>query len=162
MGKLISLPGYMYENKGNPIVYIRNIGVLGNSSGYDFTRGLNVESELVFDKRFPDAFTNKEFAQKLKEMDVDTIDVVGVDGDHDLRLVLQLQQHPDLVVGRKAGQHTGGVVVVKQLAPEFQVQLAPKGIDAFANAGGLQMNVFLAVKTDPFHGRPPSRFGYTE
>ena len=81
-GLLDAVNARIYEAKklNVPIVYIRNIGVLGNSSGYDFTRGLNVESELVFDKRFPDAFTNKEFAQKLKEMDVDTIDVVGVDG----------------------------------------------------------------------------------
>ena len=63
-----------------PIVYIRNIGVLGNSSGYELACGLHVESGLVFDKRFPDVFTNKEYAQKLKEMDVDNIDVVGVDG----------------------------------------------------------------------------------
>ena len=63
-----------------PIVYIRNIGVLGNLDGYELASELHVESELIFTKRFPDAFTNKEFAQKLKEMNVDTINVVGVDG----------------------------------------------------------------------------------
>ena len=63
-----------------PIVYIRNIGVLGNIDGYELASELHVESELIFTKRFPDAFTNKEFAQKLKEMNVDTINVVGVDG----------------------------------------------------------------------------------
>ena len=70
-------------------------------------------------------------------------DVVCVDGDHDFRLILQLQQHADLVVRRKARQHPGRVVIVEQLAAEFQIQLAAELRDALANALGLKLNVLL-------------------
>ena len=79
------------------------------------------------------------------------LDVVGIDGDHDFRLIPELQQHLDLVVRRKAGQHAGGMVIVKQLAAELQIQLAAKGLDALANARRLQLNVLLTVETDLFH-----------
>ena len=50
--------------------------------------------------------------------------VVRADRDHDLHIVAQLLEHPNLAVGLKAGQHAGGVVVVEELAAEFQIQLA--------------------------------------
>ena len=50
--------------------------------------------------------------------------VTGADGDDDLHVVLQGLQHPDLAVRLEARQHAGGVVVVKQLAAELQIQLA--------------------------------------
>ena len=49
--------------------------------------------------------------------------VVCRDGDDYLRLVLHLKQHFHLTVGLKAGQNAGGMVVVKQLAAEFKIQL---------------------------------------
>ena len=50
--------------------------------------------------------------------------VTGADGDDDLHVVLQGLQHPDLAVRLEARQHAGGVIVVKQLAAELQIQLA--------------------------------------
>ena len=50
-------------------------------------------------------------------------DVLSVDDDNDLGLILQLQQHLQLGIGLEAGQHAGGVVVIEQLAAEFQIQL---------------------------------------
>ena len=61
-------------------------------------------------------------------------DVLGADDDHDLGLCLQLQQHLQLGIGLKARQHAGGVVVVKQLAAKFQIQLVVKLRNAFTDA----------------------------
>ena len=63
----------------------------------------------------------------------------------------------DLVVGGKAGQHAGGVVVVKELAAEFQVELAAEVFDALADSRGLETDVLLTVETDFVHG-PSSLF----
>ncbi len=52
------------------------------------------------------------------------LNVGGVDGNDHLHLILHLQQHSQLGVGLEAGQNTGGVVVIIQLAAEFQIQLA--------------------------------------
>ena len=79
------------------------------------------------------------------------LDVARADGDDDLRLIAQLQQHLDLVVRLKARQHARGVVIVEELAAEFQIQLAAELADAFADALGLQADILLAVKTDFSH-----------
>ena len=56
--------------------------------------------------------------------------VRGVDGDDQLRLVGHLQQHPQLAVRGKAGEHSGGVEVVEELSAEFQVQFVAELADA--------------------------------
>ena len=61
-------------------------------------------------------------------------DVLGADDHHDLGLAFQLQQHLQLGIGLKARQHAGGVVVVKQLAAKFQIQLVVKLRNAFTDA----------------------------
>ena len=78
-----------------------------------------------------------------------------VDGDDDLGLVRQLQQHPELAVRGKAGKHAGRVVVVKQLPAELQVQLVPKLADALPDVFRLHFQVFLVVKSNS-HILPPS------
>ena len=83
------------------------------------------------------------------------LDVAGADGDDDLRLILELKEHLDLVVRFKAGQHTRSVVVVKELAAEFQIQLAAKLPDALPDALGLQADVLVAVKADSLHMPSP-------
>ena len=87
-------------------------------------------------------------------------DVVAVDDDDDLRLVFELLQHDDLVVGRKAGQHARGVKVVEQLAAEFEVEFAAEFFDALVDAFRLHCQILFAVKTYFVHKTstfPPSR-----
>ena len=84
------------------------------------------------------------------------LDVPGVDDHDDLRLVLHGEEHPHLAVRLEAGEHPGGVVVVKELAPELQVQLAPELADALPDVGGLGLQVHGVVKADlVFHLYPP-------
>jgi len=79
------------------------------------------------------------------------LDVRGVDGDDDFRLILELQQHLHLAVGLEAGQHARGVIVVEQLAAELEVQLAAEGVHSFEDPLGLKLEIFFIVKTDLVH-----------
>ena len=87
--------------------------------------------------------------------DLVLLDVSGVDGDDDLRLVLQLLQHADLAVWLESGQHPGGVVVVKQLAAELQIQLSAELRDAVPDVLRLHLQVLLVVKADFCQGDLP-------
>ena len=77
-------------------------------------------------------------------------DVLGADDDDDLGLLLELQQHLQLGVRLKAGQHAGGVVIIEQLAAEFQIQFIVKLLDALA-VGSVLGAVILSLvkKTQP-------------
>ena len=73
-----------------------------------------------------------------------------VDGNDDLRLLLELQQHLHLAVRLEAGQDARGVIVVKKLAAEFQIELAAEMRDALQDPFGLQLQILLIVKSN-FH-----------
>ena len=55
--------------------------------------------------------------------DLVLFDVSRIDGNEDFGLVSHLKEHTKLAVRCKAGQDPGGVVVVKKLSSEFQIQL---------------------------------------
>ena len=55
----------------------------------------------------------------------------------------------------ETGKNTGGVIVVKELAAEFQIELASELIDALPNARRLGLQILLIVKTDGFHRGSP-------
>ena len=74
-------------------------------------------------------------------------DVLGADDDDDLGLLLELQKHLQLGVRLKAGQHAGGVVIVEQLAAEFQIQLIVKLLDALADMLRLHRKISVVVKS---------------
>ena len=81
----------------------------------------------------------------------------GVDGNDDFRGIPQLQEHADLAVRREAGENSGGVIVVEELAAEFQIELAAELLDALPDPGGLGIQIHLVVKANQFpHGSPPS------
>ena len=56
-------------------------------------------------------------------------DVAGADDHDDFRLLFQLEQHFQLAVRQKARQNTACVVIVEQLAAEFEIQLAAEFFD---------------------------------
>ncbi len=90
------------------------------------------------------------------------LNIAGVDGDDDLHVVLQLLKHPDLAVRRKARQHPGGMVIVKQLAAEFQIQLAAELVNPLLDLLRLCGEVFLIVEPDGSHDdRPFTYFRHT-
>ena len=60
-------------------------------------------------------------------------DVLGADNDDHLGLILQLQQHLQLGIGLEARQYAGRVVIIEQLAAEFQIELVVKFLDALAD-----------------------------
>ncbi len=63
-----------------PVVYVRNTGRSGKDENFDLAEGLLIESDCVFKKRLPSAFSNADFEMFLNKMNVETINVVGVDG----------------------------------------------------------------------------------
>ena len=79
------------------------------------------------------------------------LDIIRRDGDDYLRIVLHLEQHPHLAVRPEAGQNTGGVVVVKQLAAEFKVQLAAELRYPVTDILRLQLHIFGVVKSYLIH-----------
>ena len=79
------------------------------------------------------------------------LNVVGVDCDDDFRLFLELDQHTHLAVWQEAGQHTGSMEIIEQLAAEFKVQLAAEIVHTFFDPGGLQRQIFFIVKSNSFH-----------
>ena len=74
-----------------------------------------------------------------------------VDDDDDLHLVAEGPEHLHLAVGLEAGQDPGRVIVVEELAAEFQIELAAEGVDPLADVLGLEPHVLVVVKTDPLH-----------
>ena len=83
-------------------------------------------------------------------------DILRVDGDDHLGAVGHGLEHAQLAVGLEAGQHARSVVVVKQLAAEFQIQLAAELGDALAYAFGLHANIHVVVKSLPHQPFLPS------
>ena len=69
------------------------------------------------------------------------------DDDDDLRLVTELEEHVDLAVRFEAGQDARGVVVVEELAAEFEVELAAEFGETVADAFGLEGQILLVVKS---------------
>ena len=63
------------------IVFIKNRGKLrGESKCYELADGMCVPKSFSFIKDHPSAFTNEEFKHLLKERDIETITIVGIDG----------------------------------------------------------------------------------
>ncbi len=78
-----------------------------------------------------------EHVHVIGDADISTdlvfLNIRRLDGDNDLRLVLQLLQHPDLGIRLKARKHPGGMIVVKQLSAELQIELSAELADSFPN-----------------------------
>ena len=58
--------------------------------------------------------------------DLVLFNISGMDCDHDLCMIGKLQQHLQLTVRLKPGKDPGGVIVVKKLSAEFQIEFIAK------------------------------------
>ena len=76
------------------------------------------------------------------------LDMIRVDDEDDLDFIREALQHAQLRIGLEARKHARGMIVVEQLAAEFQVQLAAELVHAFADARRLQLDVLVVVETD--------------
>ena len=76
------------------------------------------------------------------------LDVHGRDDDDDLGAVAQLLEHAQLAVGLESGQHAAGMVVVKELAAEFEVEFALELGYALLDVVALYLDVFIVVESD--------------
>ena len=123
------------------------IGVLGEHYGADEEAA---GTEHVDESQYVFVIRDAEIAAGLA-----FFDMVGVDGDDDFHIVHQTFQHAELGVRLKAGQHARGVVVVEELASEFQIEFAAELRDALSDVGGLQLDVFFVVESLAHRGRHP-------
>ena len=62
-----------------------------------------------------------------------------------------LKKPPGFILRLKAGEDPGGMVVVKEFAPEFQIQLAAELGDTALDLLRLGSQVFLIVKSNGCH-----------
>ena len=79
-------------NKGNIVIYIRNImkkntinkfapfQAYEGSKEIELVEGLHIISNNIFDKYTGDAFSNKELPDFLKKNEVEEVEIIGVDG----------------------------------------------------------------------------------
>ena len=80
--------------------------------------------------------------------DLVLLDVGRVDRDDDFGLVLELAEHCDLGVGLEAGKHAGRMIVVKELAAEFQIELSAEFADSLSDMFGLCFEILIIIKSD--------------
>ena len=69
-----------HEEEDVPIVYIKNVGITGNRTGYDLSDDLLLVSDLVYEKRLPSAFSSKAFVEKIKSLRTTELEIIGLDG----------------------------------------------------------------------------------
>ena len=83
------------------------------------------------------------------------LDIVGGNGDYDLRLVLHFKQHLHLAVRLEARQNARGMVVVEQLAAELKVQLAAEFCNSLSYVARLLAHVFFVIEAYHIHNHQP-------
>lgn len=99
-----------------------------------------------FDKTDDFSFVGNE----VVGADFGVLDGARVDAENDFGLVFEFLKKLDFEVGGEAGQSTGGVLIVDELATEFEVELV-KHFDAFLDFLFLDFEILFGIKTF-FHG----------
>jgi len=67
-----------YKEKGNKIIYVKN-NRKNNFS--NFVTGLNIESNLIFEKISSSCYSSTEFCDCLKSNNISEIEIAGIDGN---------------------------------------------------------------------------------
>ena len=122
-------------------------------------RGLRIimgNANAAYEKAYAAEGVNKaEYVQIVgyTEIAADLVlfNIARTDNDYYFGLILKLHKHTDLAVGLKAGKHTGGVEIVEKLAAKLQIKLTAEFIYTVYYALGLQLKIFIVIKTDLAH-----------
>ena len=75
------------------------------------------------------------------------LNVLCADDDDQLRLAAELLEHVQLGIRGKSRKHAGSVVIIKQLAAEFQVQLVVELFNALPDMLRLCAQVLFVIKS---------------
>lgn len=89
---LADINGIIEENRNNTVVYVRNLmkrsfinklapfKLYPDTPQAELAEGLNIVSEHKFTKYEGNAFSNPDLDKFLKEREIDTVELVGLDG----------------------------------------------------------------------------------
>ena len=121
---------------------VGRIGVAGDDDGADIETGV---AKSLNQAQHIDIVGDAEIAANFI-----LLDIRCGDRNDNFCLICQLQQHAELAVRLKTRKHAGGVVVVEELAAEFEVKLVAELGDALADVLRLHAEVFIVVKPN-FH-----------
>ena len=80
--------------------------------------------------------------------------VIGIDGHHQLRLILQVEQHGYLAVRLETRQHTRCMKIVKQLSAQLQIELTAECGNAAANVIRLHPRIKIMIESRTHDGPP--------
>jgi len=58
-----------------------------------------------------------------------------------------LHQHTQFAVRQETGQHTTGVIIIKQFTSEFKIQFVTELSDALLDLFGLYLEILLVIET---------------
>ena len=75
------------------------------------------------------------------------LNVLRADHNHNLHLIGQLHEHPQLAVRLKARQYSGSMIIIVKLPAEFQVKFIVKLADALPDMLRLHLQIFFVVKS---------------
>ena len=89
------------------------------------------------------------------------LNIVGADGDDDLRFILHAHQHTHFGIRLETGQHPAGMVIIEELAAEFKIKLSAEASDPFPDLFGLFIKIFIVIKPDFLHGKSPFVSNFT-
>ena len=123
-------------------LHLRCGGVLGHA------HAAHIQAHLL--KRVDQAQHVQIVGDAVVAADLVADDVLGADNDDHLGLILQLKQHLQFGIGLKTRQHAGCMVIIEQLAAEFQIELVVELLDALTDVLRLHRKIFIVVKSN-FH-----------
>lgn len=72
---------YIKEELPNTVFFkLLRMFPLKNTDGANVLKDIKVESKNVFNKMFPNAFTNKDFVKFIKDKNITEVKLIGIDG----------------------------------------------------------------------------------